>query len=189
MPVLAALEQLCRARKDDSLLDLLRRCAPLWLAQMPSLLEPAELADLQRRVARTTRERMLRELATFLEALTIETTLVLVLEDLHWSDPATVNLLAYLARRREPARLLILGAYRPTDLLTHGHPLHALVQELRVHGQSHEITLTGLSGPAVTHYLQERFASSAVPPQLGRAPLGDTNMVRGRHHRASVDSC
>lgn len=183
MPVLAALEQLCRARKDDSLPDLLRRCAPLWLAQMPSLLEPAELADLQRRVAGTTRERVLRELATFLEALTVDTMPVLALEDLHWSDPATVNLLAYLAR------LLILGAYRLADLLTHGHPLHALVQELRVHGQSHEITLTGLSGPAVTHYLQERFASSAVPPQLGRAPLGDTNMVRGWHHRASVDSC
>lgn len=168
MPVLAALEQLTQNMADDLLVTLLQRYAPLWLVQMPSLLEPAELADLQRQLAGTTRERMLRELATFLEAFTVDTTLVLALEDLHWSDPATVNLLAYLARRREPARLLILGSYRPTDLLADGHPLQTLVQELHVQGQSHEIALTGLSGPAVAQYVQARFPGSIAPPQLGQ---------------------
>jgi DNA-binding winged helix-turn-helix (wHTH) protein/predicted ATPase len=165
MPVLAAMEQLYRAGTADVLLDLLRRYAPLWLAQMPSFLGSAELPDLQGRVAGATRERMLREMATFLEALTVEATLVLALEDLHWSDLATMTLLAYLAQQREPARLLIVGSYRSADL-TDEHPLHALVQECRVHGQSHDITLTGLSGPAVTQYVQERLAASGVPAQL-----------------------
>ena len=44
-----------------------------------------------------------------------EQPLVLVLEDLHWSDAATLDLLAWLARRREPARLLLIGTYRPAS--------------------------------------------------------------------------
>jgi predicted ATPase len=58
---------------------------------------------------------MLRELATALDVLTTDTPLVLVLEDLQWSDSATVECLAYLAQRREPARLLVLGTYRPVE--------------------------------------------------------------------------
>ena len=42
---------------------------------------------------------MLREMAEALFALTAEQGLVLVLEDLHWSDTSTLELLAYLARR------------------------------------------------------------------------------------------
>jgi hypothetical protein len=49
----------------------------------------------------TTPARMLRELAVALEALTTTAPLVLVLKDLHWSDVPTVNLLTYLAQRRE----------------------------------------------------------------------------------------
>ena len=49
---------------------------------------------MQRAVQGTTRERMLRELAEALEVLTAEQPLMLVLEDLHWSDASTVELLA-----------------------------------------------------------------------------------------------
>ena len=49
---------------------------------------------------------------------------MLVLEDLHWSDAATLDWLAYVARRREPARLLVLGTYRPAERHGAAHPLH-----------------------------------------------------------------
>ena len=62
--------------------------------------------------------------------LTTDRTLVLVLEDLQWSDPSTVEALTYLAQRPEPARLLVLGTYRPVEVLLQGHPLRGLVQEL-----------------------------------------------------------
>ena len=52
---------------------------------------------------------MLRELAEALEALTVEHPLVLVLEDLHWSDVSTLDLLAFMTRRKEPARFLVIG--------------------------------------------------------------------------------
>jgi hypothetical protein len=51
------------------------------------------------------------------DALTAKTPLLLVLEDLHWSDYATLDLLALLARRRTPARLLIVATFRPVETL------------------------------------------------------------------------
>jgi predicted ATPase len=63
---------------------------------------------------------------------------VLVLEDLHWSDQATLALVAYLAQRRAPARLLLIGTYRPVEVIVHQHPLRALRTALRLHDQCEE---------------------------------------------------
>jgi hypothetical protein len=103
---------------------------------MPGLVRPADLEALQRRLAGTTRERMLRELAKALEVLTAQQPLVLVLEDLHWSDPSTLDLLAVLARRREPARLLLLGTYRSPEVRHRAHPLAAVLHELHLHSKA-----------------------------------------------------
>lgn len=82
---------------------------------------------------------MLRELAVLLEVLTDERPLLLVLEDLHWADASTVELLTHLARRTEPARLLVVGTYRPVDLLTSPPPRHGAFQELQAHGWCQEL--------------------------------------------------
>jgi hypothetical protein len=68
---------------------ILDRHAPTWLAQMPGLLEPAALRVLERRNRSATRERMLREMAEAVEVISAERPLVLVLEDLQWSDAST----------------------------------------------------------------------------------------------------
>jgi DNA-binding winged helix-turn-helix (wHTH) protein/predicted ATPase len=167
MPLLDALARLCRQPGGARLLEILGQYAPAWLVQLPALCSAAALDALQRRVHGTARERMLRELAEALEALTTEMPLVLVLEDLHWSDYATLDCLAVLARRRERARLLVLGTYRPADVLVRGHPLRALTQELHGHGQCVELPLGGLPAPAVCAYLAERFQPSVLPPALG----------------------
>src|SRR5262249_35490994 len=109
------------------------------------------------------KERMLREMAEALEVLTATTTLILVLEDLHWSDHSTIDLLRALARREESARLLIAGSYRPTDVIASGHPLGALVQELRVRRQCEEIALDFLGVAHVGAYLAQRFGDAAGP--------------------------
>jgi predicted ATPase len=140
----------------------------MWLVQMPSLLEPHEQAELQRQLAGTTRERMLREMAVFLEELTVEQPLLLVLEDLHWSDQATVELLAYLARRRDAARLLVLGVYRVGALSPNGHPLLGFTAELQVHGQCAELRLERLSEAEIDEYLGRRFPASVLPTQLAQ---------------------
>jgi hypothetical protein len=106
-PVLEALGRLAAEPDGGFLTRLLDDCAPMWLVQLPAAVESSMLERLQRRVEGATRERMVRELNDALESLTGPATLVLVLEDLHWSDVATVELLTSIAQRAEPARLLI----------------------------------------------------------------------------------
>jgi predicted ATPase len=157
LPMLEALGQLCRQPRGGSFLSLLSRYAPTWLAQLPWVVPEAEQSKLQQRIAGTTKERMLREIAELIEAVTVETPLLFVLEDLQWSDYSTLDCLAYLARRREPARLLLLGTYRPAGVNEHRHPLEVVKQELLLHGYCQELPLQYLSEAAVAEYLQQRF--------------------------------
>jgi DNA-binding winged helix-turn-helix (wHTH) protein/tetratricopeptide (TPR) repeat protein len=167
-PVLDALGRLGAESGAGWLVELLSKHAPTWLAQMPWLLESADRAALQREVLGATRDRMLRELAEAIEVLTAEAPLVLVLEDLHWSDTATVDLLSLLARRREPARLLLIGTYRPVDMLVSQHPLQDVRLELQSQGRCQELSLELLDEAAVGNYLRERFAGHAFPSELAR---------------------
>src|SRR5262249_62422073 len=101
-------------------------------------------------------------------ALTAARPLILVLEDLHWSDYATLELLACVARRWEKARLLIIGTYRPMDVLVRAHPLHAVIQELQRHGQCEELPLAYLTEAGVAAYLAVRYAGQPLPEGLAR---------------------
>jgi predicted ATPase/DNA-binding winged helix-turn-helix (wHTH) protein len=166
MPVLDALGGLCRGPGGQELVRCLARHAPTWLIQMPGLVSAADLEALQRQVMGATRERMLRELAAAIEVLTDAQPLVLVLEDLHWSDYSTLDLLAVLGRRREPARLLVLGTYRPEDVLREGHPLKTVLHELHIHGCCDTLPLTFLSEAAIAAYLRGRFPGLPVAERL-----------------------
>ena len=166
LPLLEALSHLGRGPDGAQLCAVLRQQAPSWLLQLPALVADAELAGLQRRAMGATRERMLRELAEAVETLTAERPLVLVLEDLHWSDVSTLDWLAYMARRREAARLLVLGTYRPAEAIAHGHPIHTVTQELLLHGHGHELILEYLSEGAVAAYLAQRFGAREWPEGL-----------------------
>jgi predicted ATPase len=135
------------------------------MVQMPALLPETVWAAVQRRVVGATQERMLRELAEALEAITAEQPLVLVLEDLHWSDYATLDLLGYLARRRDPARLLLIGTYRPVDIIMRAHPLKAVKQDLEIHGQSVEVALELLTEAEIAAYLTVRLGAAQQSSQ------------------------
>src|SRR5262249_54977831 len=152
-----------------ALLPVLEQHAPTWLAQMPSLLSATALEAVQRRVLGATQERMVRELAEAVEMLTATRPLLLILEDLHWSDYATLDLLTYLARRPAPARLLLLGTYRPVEVLLRGHPLQTVKQDLGLHGQGVELPLELLTTAEVAQYLALRGAGGAdLPPAVRR---------------------
>ncbi|MEW6269346.1 MAG: AAA family ATPase, partial [Thermodesulfobacteriota bacterium] len=157
LPVLAALGQLGRGAARRQLVGVLRRHAPTWLAQLPALLGRAELDEIASVAPTATRERMLRELAEALEALSARRGVVLVLEDLQWSDASTLDLLSLLARRKGRARLLVLATYRPLEAAASGHPLESVTRELAAHRQCSELPLGFLGEEDVAAYLEARL--------------------------------
>ena len=185
MPVLDALARLCRGPGGDEIIDLLAKRAPSWLAQMPWLLSEARLAVLQQAAQETTRERMLREAMEALDTIASEWPLILLLEDLHWSDASTLDLLSMLARRPDPARLLVLCTYRTRDEGTHGHPVHAIAQELALLDRCERISIALLDEAATAEYVVGRLpgldpSQSFVRMVNGRAggnPLFLRNLV------------
>jgi predicted ATPase len=168
LPVLEALSALCRERGRERLVALLREQAPMWLAQMPWLISDDERDRVQQALLGATRERMLREIAEALESLSAETVVVIVLEDLHWCDYSTLDLISLLARRRTPAQLMIVGTYRPVEVSLSGHPLKALKQELQMHKRCAELALEFLDERAVSAYLTARFAGSEFPSRFAQ---------------------
>ena len=166
LPVLEAVSRLCQEPGRERLVGLLRRHAPTWLQQMPWLISDADREALQREVFGATRERMMREMAEALEALTAETPLTLVLEDLHWSDYSTLDLVSYLARRRKPAQLLIIATYRPVEVALSEHPLKGVKQDLQAHRLCDELPLEYLSQEAVDEYLALLFPRRDFPAEF-----------------------
>ncbi len=157
LPVLAALSQLCRQDEGEQVVRVLRRVAPTWLLQLPALLSEDEYTALQQKLAGATQERMLRELVEALEVLSAERPVVLVLEDVHWSDGSTIDLLNLLARQREVTRVLVLATCRPTELVVTNHPLKQVKHELVTRGLAAEVVLGGLPAEAVQHYVGQRM--------------------------------
>jgi DNA-binding winged helix-turn-helix (wHTH) protein len=164
LPVLEAIGRLCR--EQGEVVDVLRAHAPMWLLQMPSVVSASDRESLGREVFGATRERMLREMCETLEALTAHQPLVLILEDLHWSDYSTLDLISYLARQRQPAQLMLIGTYRIVELIVSGHPLKAVKQELLAKQQCEELPLEYLSEEAVAKYLSVRFPANRFPAEL-----------------------
>jgi DNA-binding SARP family transcriptional activator len=166
MPVLEALGGLARGTAGDMVVAALARRAPTWLVELPWLLDETDDAEaLRQRAQGSTRSRMLREMLEALDAISAATPVVLVLEDLHWADDSTLDLVAALLRRREPAALLLVGTYRPEG----DPPVVELAHELGVRGLCEELPVGRLAAAAVTAHLQTSFPSGPVPEGLSEA--------------------
>ncbi len=166
LPILEALGRLCRGPEGERFLSVLRQYAPSWLVQMPGLVRPSEWEMFRRTTGGATQPRMLRELTEALDVLTTERPLVLVLEDLHWSDAATLAWLAYVARRPDPARLLLLGTYRPVDAIVRAHPIRTVMTELTQHQHGVELPLDYLSAGEVAAYCRRRLLEKSLSEGL-----------------------
>lgn len=161
MPVLEALNALCRAGGGDAVIRTMREVAPTWLLQLPWFVGEEDRGKLQHEAGGAAQDRMLREFGELIDRVACDAPVLLVLEDLHWSDHATVQLLGYLAHRRGPAALMVLGSFRPTELILEDHPLAALRQQMRIRRQSVEVDLESLSEADIADYLAGRFGAAA----------------------------
>jgi DNA-binding winged helix-turn-helix (wHTH) protein len=165
-PMLAALGQLCRSANGTHVTNALTELAPMWLVQLPALVKGAQRERLLREAAMSTRERMLREMEELLQAISVSGPLVIVLEDLHWADHATLDLIAALGRHRAPARVLLICTYRPLDVALADHSLKTVKHELLIRGLASEIALRPWSETEVAEYLAAASPAAELPEGL-----------------------
>jgi predicted ATPase/DNA-binding winged helix-turn-helix (wHTH) protein len=165
LPVLAALGALCRGPDGEAIVKVLSRHAPMWLTQMPGLLANEKLKDLRLRVHGATPARMVREIAEAFEVLAAERPVVLLLEDMQWSDRSTIDLVAMLGARRESARVLVIATSRSAELVK-GADLAKVIAQLNARKQAITLQLEAWSASALGKYLTWRFADHRFPEAL-----------------------
>ena len=151
-PVLEALNNLCRGPEGESVVQILAARAPTWLVQFPALLTRQQRETLQREIQGSTLQRMLREIIDAFETITSENSLILILEDLNWADPFTVDLISALGRGRGTAKLMVIGTYRTGDVAL-SDLLKAVKQDLLVHRLCLELALEPLQEEEIAAYL------------------------------------
>ncbi|MGN6360848.1 MAG: helix-turn-helix transcriptional regulator [Thermomicrobiales bacterium] len=96
----------------------------------------------------------------YLAALATQQPLVLVLDDLHWADPASLDLLRVLARDLTASPLLVLATYR-ADELDRQHPLARLLPVLVREARAERLDLRPLDAVGLRAFVRDRYA---LPP-------------------------
>jgi DNA-binding SARP family transcriptional activator/predicted ATPase len=132
-----------------------------------------------------------------IETLTRQHPLLLVLDDLQWADDGSVSLLFHLGRRIEGCRILIVGAYRPTEVaLGRGggrHPLEPIVNELKRYLGDIQVDLDQAEGRRfVDAFLDvepnrlDRAFREALYRQTGGHPLFTAELLHGMQERGGL---
>ena len=163
---LDALGSLLRGPGGAAWVALLRRFAPTWCLQFPAEFSSDAMEQLHREAIGATRDRMIRELADAFTAFTVESPILLFLDDIHWVDPASVDMLRQLAERAAGQRLMILATARPEDIERDNPTLKKCYTEMHARGVCEEIALAALKAPDVAAYLNAHYSPNNFPPEL-----------------------
>jgi tetratricopeptide (TPR) repeat protein len=163
---LPLLEALAMVVKNDPTLALsLKVLAPAWYRQVVSAPESSPEGAPS---AAAGQERLKRELAAFFDAATDARPFILFIDDIHWADASTVDLIGYLARLFETKRLFIIVTARPSDLQLQKHPFLQLSRELQTHGRLDHLALEFLTWEDVRNYVLLEFPENRFPDAFHR---------------------
>ncbi len=122
-PFATALRRLIDERGLPAVLEAAGPSAGVLSALLP------ELADEQAVPQRTGRERLYELVTRLFENISDDAPLVLAIEDVHWADSSTLELLRFVLRMVERGRILVVLTYR-SDEVVRGHPLRSFLPEL-----------------------------------------------------------
>jgi tRNA A-37 threonylcarbamoyl transferase component Bud32/tetratricopeptide (TPR) repeat protein len=149
LPVLDAIDSLVHGPGGPDVVRLMRLVAPSWALLLSSVTAGATAeAD----VGKVSLERMKRELAALFQEIGRQTPLVLFIDDLHWADASTTDIIGYLMTRHD-VPMLVLGTVRPGELALTRHPFGTLMRDLQARGQCQELPLDRLDADDVARYL------------------------------------
>ena len=124
-------------------------------------------------MAGTDRYRLHSAFAALLGDLARERPIVIVIEDLHWADEASLELFPHLARKLRDVPLLLLGTYR-TDELYRRHPLRPVLAELSRNRVADDVGLHRLSEDDVAAFLREAMKLDRPPAVEFRRAIFET---------------
>ena len=168
LPFLETLAELGNSNRGALVRTILRNRAPTWFVQLfPATSSDASFQQIHRELTGGSQERMRRELADALTELGRSYAICLLLDDLHWSDLATTELLAYLSKRMNGLRLLVIGTYRPAELLSGNHPLRSILLDMQASGVAMEAPLELLREEDIRAYLNLEFPGNRFPKEFG----------------------
>ena len=135
---------------------MLRQLAPAWHAKVASGAGESEGGS-----AATPPEILKREMLAFLKEFATATPTVFTFEDVHWADPSTVDLFAFLSARFDVLPILFVLTCRRSDLLLAHHPFVQLERDLQGRGICREIALAPLGEDDVRAYVDLQFPNNA----------------------------
>jgi Protein kinase domain/AAA ATPase domain len=167
LPFLEALDSLLHGAGGEAMAQVMKVVAPTWYVQLaPLVADDSSFARVRDEAKVASQERLKRELAAFLQEVARLQPLVLFLDDLHWADASTVDLLAYVGSKCAAMRLLLVLSYRPSDLLLSQHPFLHVKLELQGRGVCREILLAFLSRSDIECYLALEFPEHGFPAEF-----------------------
>jgi DNA-binding SARP family transcriptional activator len=124
------------------------------LAQKTSELPPPLSSDPE-----TERYRLFDAVAAWLAAVSAEAPVLIVLDDLQWAARPTLQLLRHVVHSGEGMRVLVLGAYRDSEL-AHDHALIEVIADLHRQGGAQRLALSGLDDTAVAAFVEQASGRS-----------------------------
>jgi DNA-binding winged helix-turn-helix (wHTH) protein len=197
LPLLLALGELCRGCRSAEVIEVLRVHAPLWLLQLPELAASLNASEWARlRFSGAAPGRMLREFGEVVRVLGDRRPLALVLEDLHWADHATLDVVSYLVRHFERLNLLLIGTcssgtLAPKQPGASEHPVATLRRRLALHPRYEELAVPPLGLLDVLEYLEARFSGqwSLDIARIVRDRTGGNPLLLARAVEALGEAC
>jgi predicted ATPase len=190
LPFLEALDNLLQGPGGAAAARVMKVLAPTWYVQLaPLATDDPALARALEEAKGAPQERRKRELGVFLHELSRHRPLVVFLDDVHWADPSSVDLLSYLGGKCAGLRLLLVLTYRPSDLALGRHPFGPVKLDLQGRGVCREVALPVLTRADLDRYLALTFAghrfpeefAAAVHAKTGGTPLFMVDLLRYLH--------
>lgn len=140
-----------------------------WFSQLTSLVAEGQRANLEQK-------RILTQYTALLKAIAAQHPLLLIIEDLHWVDASSSDLLFHLSREVSDSRILIVGTYRPEEIPLSQpksgseqgarHPLSGIVSELKRRHGDIWLDLREMTPTEGRHFVEAYLDTQ--PNQLGQ---------------------
>ncbi len=164
LPLLEALDSLLQGPSQGTCIRTLKALAPAWYSQVAS--SETDVDSSRQPSQPVSQEQLKRQLAGLFRELSRTSPVIFFLDDLHWADTSTVDLLAYLATKFSELRVQVIVTYRPSDLQVAKHPFLSLKLDLESRGDCKDIEIGFLSPEEIESYLAAEFPGSRFPASL-----------------------